>query len=125
MLQLSFREDVTLTLRFSLSRSVVTIDAVYVPFAYTLPKAIRVLVKASQATCLFSFYCLGFIPVVYSAIYAKYHQKSVQLPEEEEETAPFTVDGKVTQRPKPMAGWSILLMWIPAVCDLTGTTVCN
>lgn len=46
MLQLSFREDTALTLRFSLSRSVVIIDAVYVPFAYTSPEALRVLVKA-------------------------------------------------------------------------------
>ncbi|KAJ2620871.1 hypothetical protein GGF44_005497 [Coemansia sp. RSA 1694] len=29
------------------------------------------------------------------------------------------------QQPKPIAGWATLWMWVPAVCDLLGTTLMN
>lgn len=68
---------------------------------------------------------IGFIPVIYALIANKYSSKSVQLPAEEESTSEATLDsdGKVSKQLRPLTGWTILLMWIPAVCDLTGTVV--
>lgn len=102
------------------ARAFVTIDAVYVPASR---EALRVLVETFHPACLLLFHRTGFIPVIYSAIRQKYYKGSVHLAEEE--AAPIAVNGKGAHRAKPMTGWSILLMWIPAVSDLTGTTVSN
>jgi len=58
-----------------------------------------------------------FLPVIYAWLKLKY-QPSIQLDEAE----PL-----VTKRSKDTAltGWKVLLLWIPAACDLTGTTLMN
>lgn len=40
------------------------------------------------------------------------------LPDSEQLAGP-----KVRGEAKPMRGWAYLLLWAPAACDLTGTTV--
>ncbi|KIJ43952.1 hypothetical protein M422DRAFT_779491 [Sphaerobolus stellatus SS14] len=67
---------------------------------------------------------LCFLPIAYSLFsdYLKSHQRKIQLPSTDEEepiinhAAPKHVD---------LAGWRVLLLWIPAACDLTGTTLMN
>lgn len=49
----------------------------------------------------------------------------MHLPETADEGEEAAVeDGKLTPQPRPMTGWAILLMWIPAAGDLMGTVVC-
>ena len=68
---------------------------------------------------IFSF--LGFLPVIVSWLNSKRKTSSVQLPTD---TEPETdVQNKVPPSSEPLSGWKILLLWIPAACDLTGTTV--
>jgi hypothetical protein len=61
---------------------------------------------------------LCFLPVLYTWLRSRSH-KSVQLPSEEEATS---APGK---KPQPLRGWKYLLLWAPAICDLTGTTLMN
>ena len=51
----------------------------------------------------------------------KYYPQAVHLPETLEQDDSLS-DAKIVER-KPMTGWSILYMWIPAICDLAGTAV--
>jgi len=55
---------------------------------------------------------IGFLPALYAWI--KFRPPSVQLQEEE----PL-----VAKRGTTLEGWKVLLLWIPAMCDLTATTV--
>lgn len=59
---------------------------------------------------------LGFLPVVYAWFKLKY-QPAVRLDDEEE---PLVTK---SSKDSNLDGWKILLLWIPAACDLTGTTV--
>ncbi|KAJ2743082.1 hypothetical protein GGI20_004020 [Coemansia sp. BCRC 34301] len=38
---------------------------------------------------------------------------------------PVVVESGTPRQPKPIAGWATLWMWVPAVCDLLGTTLMN
>ncbi|KAJ6547386.1 hypothetical protein B0H19DRAFT_1211964 [Mycena capillaripes] len=60
-----------------------------------------------------------FLPVIYTWLQSK-RQSPVQLPEDES-----LVPNKLEPQPEQLAGWKILLLWIPAACDLTGTTLMN
>jgi drug/metabolite transporter (DMT)-like permease len=61
---------------------------------------------------------LCFLPVIYSWL-ANSRTSKVQLP----------IDSEQVPKPVPtseeLTGWKILLLWIPAACDLTGTTLMN
>lgn len=69
--------------------------------------------------------------MLYGYIQRKYYPSrsasGVKLDDEETpvEESPLlgssSIDGKAA--PIDMRGWALLLMWIPAICDLTGTTV--
>ncbi|KAJ7738503.1 hypothetical protein DFH07DRAFT_870506 [Mycena maculata] len=59
-----------------------------------------------------------FLPVIYSWIRSR-RQSSVQLPSDDDALVP----NKLVPEPEQLSGWKILLLWIPAACDLTGTTV--
>jgi len=61
---------------------------------------------------------LCFLPVLYTWLRSR-SQNSVQLPSEEEVAS---APGKKLQ---PLHGWKYLLLWAPAICDLTGTTLMN
>jgi len=62
---------------------------------------------------------LCFLPVIYTWLQSR-RQSPVQLPEDES-----LVPNKLEPEPEQLAGWKILLLWIPAACDLTGTTLMN
>lgn len=53
----------------------------------------------------------GFIPVVYA--WYKARNAPPQLP----------LDDEDAPKGEHLQGWSIFLLWLPAACDLTGTTV--
>ncbi|KAJ6546507.1 hypothetical protein DFH09DRAFT_1171218 [Mycena vulgaris] len=59
---------------------------------------------------------LCFLPVLYTWLQSR--RQSVHLPEDDS-----IVPNKLA--PEQLTGWKILLLWIPAACDLTGTTLMN
>lgn len=61
----------------------------------------------------------GFLPVIYTWFRSR-RQSSVQLPEDLDDPL---VPNKLVPEPQQLSGSKILLLWIPAACDLTGTTV--
>ncbi|KAG6919976.1 hypothetical protein DXG01_013325 [Tephrocybe rancida] len=63
-----------------------------------------------------------FLPVLYTWL-ATRHQASVHLPSDSEHDP--HVDIKLGTSSQSLTGWKILLLWIPAICDLTGTTLMN
>ncbi|KAJ7694190.1 hypothetical protein B0H17DRAFT_1276476 [Mycena rosella] len=62
---------------------------------------------------------LCFLPVIYTWLRSR-RQSSVHLPEDDS-----LVPNKVSPEPEQLSGWKFLLLWIPAACDLTGTTLMN
>lgn len=61
-----------------------------------------------------------FIPIFTAWVREKRRSQPVQLePDSEHDPVPTKV---VAQ---PLSGWKMLLLWIPAACDLTGTTLMN
>ncbi|KAH9484048.1 Solute carrier family 35 member F6 [Psilocybe cubensis] len=61
---------------------------------------------------------LCFLPVIYTWLNTR-RQSSVQL-EDDSDHDPLN---KLASQ--PLQGWKVLLLWIPAACDLTGTTLMN
>jgi hypothetical protein len=59
---------------------------------------------------------LGFLPVAIAWLRMKHKSAPVQLPDSE--------DLPLKPAAQQLRGWKILLLWLPAACDLTGTTVC-
>jgi len=55
----------------------------------------------------------GFLPVIFA--WLRKQGGSVQLEAEPSNKLELTA--------RPLSGWKVLLLWIPAACDLTGTTV--
>ncbi|GBE89727.1 Uncharacterized protein SCP_1700510 [Sparassis crispa] len=66
---------------------------------------------------------LCFLPVVYAWLATRRSPTPLQLPTDAEEEP--AEGSKMQIAGKPMRGWSILLFWFPAACDLTGTTLMN
>ena len=59
--------------------------------------------------------------MIYATIAARWRGPSIQLPDE---SADNTLDDPAeSPKMKPLTGRRILLLWLPALCDLTGTTV--
>jgi hypothetical protein len=69
---------------------------------------------------------LCFLPIIYDhlrSLYARHTANgAVHLPEEADDADDL---GPTKHDMQPLAGLATLLMWIPAVCDLTGTTLMN
>ncbi|KAF9264855.1 hypothetical protein L218DRAFT_998335 [Marasmius fiardii PR-910] len=66
---------------------------------------------------------LCFIPVIFSWLNSRRKTANVQLPADIESDT--DTQNKVDSSSAPLSGWKVLLLWIPAVCDLTGTTLMN
>ncbi|KAF8968359.1 hypothetical protein BDZ97DRAFT_1800148 [Flammula alnicola] len=62
---------------------------------------------------------LCFLPIIYTWLRTRRQSPSVQLQADSDEVTPNKL------APQPLEGWHILLLWIPAACDLTGTTLMN
>ena len=71
----------------------------------------------ARCTCLSS----GFLPVIYSLIRARRQSQPLRLPSDSEEEPAAGAKAEVPQA--RLRGWKLLLLWFPAACDLTGTTV--
>ncbi|ESK93019.1 integral membrane protein [Moniliophthora roreri MCA 2997] len=65
---------------------------------------------------------LCFLPVIFSWVNSK-RKSSVQLPPDSE--VETEAQAKVVPAGRPLSGWKVLLLWIPAACDLTATTLMN
>ena len=81
--------------------------------SHTLKSSLRN--PSSCAICIF-FFPPGFLPVLYTWLRTK-QQSSVHLAPDSEND-----NSKVKDHPQHLHGWKILLLWIPAICDLSGTT---
>ncbi|KAG7092284.1 hypothetical protein E1B28_008646 [Marasmius oreades] len=64
---------------------------------------------------------LCFIPVIVSWLNSKRKAAKVQLPTEPDTDS----DSQNKIGSVPLSGWKVFLLWIPAACDLTGTTLMN
>jgi len=66
---------------------------------------------------------LCFLPVLYTWLSTRRNPAPVFLPSEPDQ------DEQLQAKPAPpsqeLRGWKLLLLWFPAVCDLTGTTLMN
>lgn len=104
--------------------------------------ALYVSIVRPQSVILKRFFPLpGFLPVLYAYLSAQYKLRTakvtppVHLPTDSDNeddllAPPLTENGAEHVIPKelapesrPMHGWRYLLLWLPAACDLTGTTV--
>jgi hypothetical protein len=61
--------------------------------------------------------------MLYTALSARWRSSSVQLPDDSTDDTldDFSETPKI--QPERLTGRRILLLWLPALCDLTGTTV--
>jgi hypothetical protein len=66
---------------------------------------------------------LCFLPVIYTWLMTPRQSPTLQLPFDSEEDS--LISNKPNSPPQQLRGWKILLLWIPAACDLTGTTLMN
>ncbi|TFK42947.1 hypothetical protein BDQ12DRAFT_597283 [Crucibulum laeve] len=62
---------------------------------------------------------LCFLPVIYTWLRTRRQSSPVQLQPDSEH------DPLVKHNTASLTGWKVLLLWIPAACDLTGTTLMN
>ncbi|KAG5634880.1 hypothetical protein H0H81_000425 [Sphagnurus paluster] len=64
-----------------------------------------------------------FLPVLYTWLNSRRQSPSVHLPPDSEHDPHVAI--KLNASSQHLTGWSVLLLWIPAICDLTGTTLMN
>ena len=64
----------------------------------------------------------GFLPIIYTWFKTR-HQSSALLLTDPDDDSHIHNNKLLASSPKNLTGWNILLFWIPAACDLTGTTV--
>ncbi|KAL4067675.1 hypothetical protein V8B97DRAFT_1941309 [Scleroderma yunnanense] len=64
-----------------------------------------------------------FLPILYTWLRAKYQSAPVFLPSDPGEDD--TPSSKPVASAEDLTGWKVLLLWFPAACDLTGTTLMN
>ncbi|KAI0268769.1 hypothetical protein BC834DRAFT_820737 [Gloeopeniophorella convolvens] len=72
---------------------------------------------------------LCFLPILYQYVAKRLRTAAVQLPEEGSDGTLGEEDEALTESqklpPQRLEGWRVLLLWLPALCDLTGTTLMN
>ncbi|KAI9456519.1 hypothetical protein BJY52DRAFT_550902 [Lactarius psammicola] len=67
----------------------------------------------------------GFLPVLYEYLSKRWRAASIQLPEEDSDSSLAELSESQKLPPQRLTGRRILLLWLPALCDLTGTTLMN
>ncbi|OCB91411.1 hypothetical protein A7U60_g1365 [Sanghuangporus baumii] len=67
---------------------------------------------------------LCFLPVIYSLV-RTYFKPAIQLPPDADDDPAHDPQTKHTLKAQQLRGYKILLLWLPAACDLTGTTLMN
>ncbi|KAH8117492.1 hypothetical protein DFH11DRAFT_1575342 [Phellopilus nigrolimitatus] len=65
-----------------------------------------------------------FLPVIYSLLRTRF-TPAVQLPPDSVDDPANADTSKPTIKAQPLRGYKVLLLWLPAACDLTGTTLMN
>ncbi|KZV69675.1 hypothetical protein PENSPDRAFT_652188 [Peniophora sp. CONT] len=79
-----------------------------------------------QTLQMFAGEMLCFLPVLAGILHARITsgKQHVALPDED---ADEPLLEQPVKRPAdvPLTGWRVLLLWLPAICDLTGTTLMN
>ncbi|KZT28535.1 hypothetical protein NEOLEDRAFT_1129354 [Neolentinus lepideus HHB14362 ss-1] len=68
---------------------------------------------------------LCFLPVIYASLLSRLRRPQIQLPEQPPIPAHDESDTTKSAPVHPLSGFSFLLFWLPAACDLTGTTLMN
>jgi hypothetical protein len=66
------------------------------------------------------FFIQGFLPVLFAALRQR-HQRNGRNHLQQEPNQASEQPAK--HHDKPLSGWKFLLFWLPALCDLTATTV--
>ena len=66
---------------------------------------------------------VGFIPILYSTLSARWSKSSLRLPDESPDDSVDSISESQKVPQEKLTGRRILLLWLPAICDLTGTTV--
>ncbi|KAH9058836.1 hypothetical protein EDB87DRAFT_1625632 [Lactarius vividus] len=66
-----------------------------------------------------------FLPVLYEYLSKRWRSASIQLPEEDSDSSLAELSESQKLQPQKLTGRRILLLWLPALCDLTGTTLMN
>ncbi|KAI6150723.1 hypothetical protein BKA82DRAFT_4118987 [Pisolithus tinctorius] len=64
-----------------------------------------------------------FLPVLYTWFRSRYQSSSVFLPSDLDDDVPTSSKSAASE--DELKGWKLLLLWFPAACDLTGTTLMN
>ncbi|KAH0830610.1 hypothetical protein J3R83DRAFT_2065 [Lanmaoa asiatica] len=64
-----------------------------------------------------------FLPVLYTWLTTRHNPAPVFLPSESDQDE--QLPAKSAPPSQDLRGWKLLLLWFPAVCDLTGTTLMN
>ncbi|KAG6335152.1 hypothetical protein ID866_3936 [Astraeus odoratus] len=64
-----------------------------------------------------------FLPVLYTWLRSQRRSAPVFLPSDTDEDEPTS--SKAVASSEDLKGWNVLLLWFPAACDLTGTTLMN
>jgi hypothetical protein len=65
----------------------------------------------------------GFLPVLYGYLSKRWRSSSIQLPEEDSDSSLADLSESQKLPLQRLTGRRILLLWLPALCDLAGTTV--
>jgi hypothetical protein len=65
----------------------------------------------------------GFLPVLYTTLSARLRPSPIQLSDESTDDTLDELSESQKVPPERLTGRRILLLWLPALCDLTGTTV--
>ncbi|KAI0256285.1 hypothetical protein BJV78DRAFT_1118237 [Lactifluus subvellereus] len=68
---------------------------------------------------------LCFLPMLYTTLSARWRASSIQLPEDSPDDTLEDLSESQKLPPQRLTGRRILLLWLPALCDLTGTTLMN
>ncbi|KAH9901202.1 hypothetical protein C8Q73DRAFT_234430 [Cubamyces lactineus] len=66
---------------------------------------------------------LCFLPVIFTWLRSRRHSQPVRLPSDSEEEPAAGAKAEMPQQ--HLHGWKVFLLWFPAACDLTGTTLMN
>ncbi|KAI0781124.1 hypothetical protein BD413DRAFT_21691 [Trametes elegans] len=66
---------------------------------------------------------LCFLPVIFTWVRSRRQSQPLRLPSDSEEEPAAGAKAEIPQQ--PLDGWKVLLLWFPAACDLTGTTLMN
>lgn len=85
--------------------------------SFTFWDTSSILVRFSPTSFAF---IIGFLPVLYTWLNTRRNPAPVFLPSE-----PDQDEAKPAPPSQELRGWKLLLLWFPAACDLTGTTVRN